>query len=224
MNDQLPNLSLGIPAVLTSLNYWLGIFTSLAILYIRYRIRQPAIEIVGGGGGSAPLGASRYNGSNITFRNEPKFLGLVVKREPLGISSVLIRIVGEKHRSFPIDISKMKNEKGYIEVEPGQTTQIPFVAMFEGRIFPNCGADIDVIAKTNSILEKSGTVRVQLDLGDIYGRHYRFPYSISLTEDRASLDGFRMSTQTSYTLKQRFRDMRMAWKEFRYAVFGRWFP
>jgi hypothetical protein len=193
---------------LSSSDYWLGIFTSFFIVFIRHRIKLPYVRVVGGSGGTSSL----ENGDNLRYEslsimNTPSFLGYPVRRDTLSVKSS--RIFDPATRNFvgPLmiweDGDRQQSHK--VEIEAGDSADLYIYGVLNGRTHYYCGRDSEHIKRSHTLVEVNEEKKLEIHIEDKLQRTYKIPFKIKSVEERSSVDGVRIRLRVKTTLNDRMQ-------------------
>ncbi len=170
----------------TTPEYWLGIVTSLSLLFVRHRIKLPKIKVTGGGGASKKLEDGEIFGSQIIqVYSDPYFLGYPVKRDDLVVKTA--RIYDLSKRSYEGHLMRWEREptdKPFeTTIQVGQSTGLYIYGIYKQRVHHYSGETLRNIELSETLVEHGRSRKLEIHIVDNLGRRYRIPFRIS-AEDR----------------------------------------
>lgn len=213
----------GASGAISTPDYWLGILTSVALLFIRHRIKLPKIRVTGRGGGSSTLdNGDKFGLAYLTIANVPSFLGYPVNRETLVVTSA--RIFDPATRKFEGHLMRWKGapeERPFnIEIKAGESAALFVFGSHNGRAHHYVGKTINNVELSDTLIEIGSSRKLEIHILDNLQRRYTLKFRISAEEKRNQSDGTRVQIRTKVTLADRWRNFGYGFNEMIRAITG----
>ncbi len=195
-------------------DYWLGIATSLLVVFVLHRIKLPKVRVTGSGGGGGKLdNGDSFRSARINVTNVPDFFGYPIKRDNLSVISA--RIYDPEKRIYEGHLMRWQGEPDNkpfkTEIEVGESGQLFVYGVHNGRIHHYSGQTIHNVEHSDTLLEVGETRKLEIHISHkLKKRPYKIPFKISATERRNHADGLDVQLRAKTTLGDR-------WRSFRYG-------
>lgn len=197
-------------AVLTG-EYWLGVVTSFALLFIRHRLKLPNIKVGGGGsGGAKTVGGKSFGFHRFTIVNDPSFFGYPINRDDLSIATSMI--YDPKKRSYEgylLTWEGQPDDKSHLkDIKVGETASVFVCGVSEKRVHHYCGANDENIERSETLVELGDSRELEIHITDKFKRRYKIPFRISAKERRSSAQKLEVRIIVKTTFSDRFLQFR----------------
>jgi hypothetical protein len=217
LTDQINNAS----QVVATHEYWLGVFTSIFLVFLHHRIKLPKIRTSGGGSGGSRLeDGERLGYHRISVYSDPRFLGYPLKRDDLIVESA---------RIYDPSSGQLEGGQMHWQVEPenkpyrttiqaGQSVGLYVCGIYKQRVHHYCGQNLNNIELSETLVELNQSRKLEVHITDTLGRRYKIPFQISANERRNNMQNVQLDIRVKTTLSDRtkqFRNgLRQIWNAF----------
>lgn len=200
--------------VVTTVDYWLGIASSLFVLFIRHRIKIPKPVVGGSGGANKRLDDEEFfTDFRQSIINSPSFMGYPIARETLNIESA--RFYDPKTRKYEGGLMRWdgepSNEPFRTEIKAGKAKSLYVYGVHKGRVHHFSGEKLQDIENAETLIELGNQRKLEIHITDSLRRIYKIPILIEAKSQRNSIDKVNVTIRTKVTFSDR-------WRQFRYGL------
>ena len=198
--------------IVSSENFWIGIITSLLIIFIIHRIKIPKLTVSGSGHASHMLeNGEKLGDYRINISNSPSFMGYAINRETLFVQYARIFDPAKKLYEGPnLHWHPIYNDKTYYrEIKAGGNAGIFVCGVYRQRVHQYAGTDVRNIELSETIVELGQSRELEIHVFDNLRRRYTIPFKISATEKRNHMQKVQVQIRTKTTLASRLKQFRI---------------
>lgn len=200
-------ISDGLTALYTEVGtyaFWIGLVTSIALLFIRHRMKLPKVKVVGGRSSSILLeNGERLRTHCLTIRNDPYFFGYPINRDSLLVESARIYDPVKKiYEGYCLSWQDgSKNGSLKTELKFGDSAYLYICGIYGKRVHHYVGTEINSINLSDTLVELGETRILEIHINDKLNRRYRFSLQINAEQRRSFHEKIqvRIKVKTSYS-------------------------
>ncbi|WP_171131369.1 MULTISPECIES: hypothetical protein [unclassified Ruegeria] len=200
---------------LKSGDFWLGTIVTAFLAVFRNRLYRPKIRANGCMSG----GDAQFSKHSIGIVNSPSFLGFTIDRNPLIDATAWMydpkagkTLANMRWRDEPDN----KLIKQTIEVT--ERRDLIVCGVHQGRVHHFVGTSANDSEKSETIVEKGQSRKLEAHLTDRFNRKQKIRFMITVSERRAAPQGVEVRVRVKTTMADRANQFRDGFKEMLYAI------
>ncbi|SMC39797.1 hypothetical protein [Primorskyibacter flagellatus] len=200
-----------IGAAVATFEYWLGIATSVVIVFVHHRLKLPKLKVTGGSGGSKKTDDGKpFEYRRLSITNTPYFFGYPVSRDDFQVQSA--RIYDPEKRVYQGHLMRWQgepeNKPFKTKIPVGETAILYVYGLYEGRVHLYSGTSQNNIDHGETLVEVGQSRKLEIHITDIFRRRHRIAFSISAEERRNAMQTVQVHFRVKTTLSDRLQQVR----------------
>ena len=195
--------------------YWLGIFTSALIVFVRHRIKLPKVRVTGTSGGGENINGEQFSYGGLVVSNIPSFFGYPIARESLNIATAIVydsktnRPIGHLMRWRKSSDDALHKT----EIKAGESDTVFLNGVYRKRVHHYVGSNPNDIERSDTLVENGSDRAIEIHIVDNLQRKYKIKLKISANPNRSKIDGVNVSVRTKINFSDRCRDFSSGFRD-----------